>query len=68
MTLDDAVSYKGKLKIITTNGNCRIGYIEEVIHKDEYENQEETEILFNTVDGGGYSIMESEIVSIDEAK
>lgn len=65
MTISEAEKCKETIKITTKNGNTRIGNIEEILWKDA-EEQEETEILFNS-DEGGYSILESEILSIERA-
>jgi len=65
MTLDEAIKYNGRLKIVTTKGNCKIGTIEEVEYPEDNEELKEPLVLFNAVDDG-YTFSESEIVSIEK--
>lgn len=58
MTFDEAIRYDGRLKIITTNGTCKIGYIRKL------DNDNQT-IIFKAADDE-YSFTKNELSSIEK--
>ena len=62
MTFDEAIRYDGRLKIITTNGICKIGYIRAV---DDSDNSNNSSIVFKAVDDE-YQFHKSEIERIEK--
>lgn len=62
MTLEEALSYNGRLKIVTTNSNCKIGTIKNIDYSEEHNEQM---ITFVAVDDE-YQFNKSEIESIDK--
>ena len=62
MTLEEAINYNGRLKIVTTNGNCKIGTIKSVDYSEE---RKEQMITFVAVDDE-YQFYKSEIESIEK--
>ena len=61
MTFDEAIRYDGRLKIITTNGTCKIGYIRAV---DDIDSSNNASIVFKAVDDE-YTFSKKEISSIE---
>ena len=57
MTFDEAIRYDGRLKIITTNGTCKIGYIRKL------DNDNQT-ITFKAADDE-YIFSRNELSTID---
>ena len=62
MTLEEAINYNGRLKIVTTNGNCKIGTIKSLNYSEE---RKEQMITFVAVDDD-YQFYKSEIESIEK--
>lgn len=62
MTLEEAIEYDGRLKIVTTNGNCKIGTIKNIDYSKEHNEQA---ITFVAVDDE-YQFYKSEILSIEK--
>lgn len=62
MTLDEALKYNGRLKIVTTNGNCKIGTIKSIDYSEE---RNEQVITFVAADDE-YHFYENEIESIEK--
>ena len=60
MTFDEAIRYDGRMKIITTEGICKIGYIKMVDHDNE-------SILFKAADDE-YTFSKSEMASIERVQ
>lgn len=57
MTLEETIEYDGRLKIVTTDGICKIGYIKKVDNDNE-------SILFKVADDE-YAFSKSEMASIE---
>ena len=58
MTFEEAIRFDGRLKIITTNGTCKIGYIRKL------DNDNQT-IIFKAADDE-YSFTKNELSSIEK--
>jgi len=62
MNLEETIKYNGRLKIVTTNGNCKIGIIKNIEYSEELNEQV---ITFIAVDDE-YQFHKSEIESIEK--
>lgn len=58
MTFEEAINFDGRLKIITTDGTCKIGYIGELDNDNQI-------ILFKAADDE-YTFTKSVLASIEK--